>query len=106
MEIEAAQVVVARTPLPPHVEAELRHRTTLHWSLSLADSFVITAGDLQLMPRVLAAAGGRDERPDRLLRPSAYLLAHNLIRLQAGFHEQWQRPKEGRCYCSLCVPFR
>ncbi len=34
----------------------------VHWSLGLSDSFVITAGDMQLLPKILDAAN-RFERP-------------------------------------------
>jgi hypothetical protein len=35
----------------------------VHWSLGLPNSFVITAGDLQLLPRVLDAANRFEKRP-------------------------------------------
>jgi len=37
--------------------------TAVQWALGLPDSFVITAGDMQLVPKMLAAASRFDERP-------------------------------------------
>jgi aryl-alcohol dehydrogenase-like predicted oxidoreductase len=37
--------------------------TAVHWSLGLPDSFLITAGDMQLVPRMLGAAGSFEARP-------------------------------------------
>jgi len=36
---------------------------SVHWSLGLSDSFLITAGDMQLLPKVLDAANRFDKRP-------------------------------------------
>jgi len=35
----------------------------VHWSLGLSDSFVVTAGDMQLLPKVLDAANRFEKRP-------------------------------------------
>ena len=35
----------------------------IHWALGLQDSFLITAGDLQLLPRILLAVSRFEERP-------------------------------------------
>lgn len=37
--------------------------TAVHWSLGLPDSFLITAGDMQLVPRMLGAAWSFEARP-------------------------------------------
>ncbi len=36
---------------------------SVHWSLGLPDSFLITAGDMQLLPKVLDAANRFEKRP-------------------------------------------
>jgi aryl-alcohol dehydrogenase-like predicted oxidoreductase len=36
---------------------------SVHWSLGLSESFLITAGDMQLLPRVLDAADRFEKRP-------------------------------------------
>lgn len=36
---------------------------SVHWALGLADSFVITAGDMQILPKVLGAAKRFEKRP-------------------------------------------
>jgi hypothetical protein len=38
----------------------------VHWSLGLLDSFLITAGDMQLLPKVLDAADCFEKRPSEL----------------------------------------
>jgi hypothetical protein len=35
----------------------------VHWSLGFPDSFVVTAGDLQILPKVLDAANRFEKRP-------------------------------------------
>jgi aryl-alcohol dehydrogenase-like predicted oxidoreductase len=35
----------------------------VHWAMGLSDSFVITAGDMRLLPKMLEAADCYDERP-------------------------------------------
>jgi aryl-alcohol dehydrogenase-like predicted oxidoreductase len=37
--------------------------TSVHWSLGFPDSFLITAGDMQLLPKVLEAANRFEQRP-------------------------------------------
>ena len=36
---------------------------SVHWALGLQDSFVITAGDMQLLPNMLDAASRFEKRP-------------------------------------------
>ncbi|NHJ12205.1 MAG: aldo/keto reductase [Candidatus Thorarchaeota archaeon] len=36
---------------------------SVHWSLGLPDSFLITAGDMQLLPKILEAANRFEKRP-------------------------------------------
>ena len=43
--------------MPPVVDK------SVHWSLGLLDSFLITAGDMQLLPKILAAANRFKKQP-------------------------------------------
>jgi hypothetical protein len=36
---------------------------SVHWAMGLKDSFVITAGDIQFIPKMLDAAERYEERP-------------------------------------------
>ena len=45
------------------LEAQDAIDKAVHWALGLPDSFLITAGDMQVLPRVLAAAAYFEARP-------------------------------------------
>ncbi len=45
------------------LETQMAIDKSVHWSLGLSESFLITAGDMQLLPKMLDAAKRFDKRP-------------------------------------------
>jgi len=45
------------------LETQAAIEEAVHWAMGLPDSFVITAGDMQLLPKILGAANRYEERP-------------------------------------------
>jgi predicted aldo/keto reductase-like oxidoreductase len=48
------------------LETQMTIDKSVHWSLGLQDSFVVTAGDMQLLPKVLRAASRFEKRPSEI----------------------------------------